>query len=438
LLPLLLGACIPDLAVVECVLDPDCAGGMVCVDRACVFRPDVGPKDASSDASLDGSTDANVDAGEPDALERDAEEADAGESDADEMDAEPEDALPPDNGMVSFAYPPSNFVPRAPGPTGRLWAQIGDTCSFDTTTLVFTNCSAAPNPDAVDVDISNPTPTVIVHVAAMRLDTPLAITGERAIIFAVYGNAVIDSIIEIDAPHAGGGLECMNLEGSQGTLRGGGGGAGFGQAGRGGGYSGGGGGGSIGTELSPLRGGCSGGVGSGSAAGGFGGGALQISAAGNLVVRSLVTVPGGGGAGGTAMEGGGGGGSGGGILLEGDSIVIATATIAANGGGGGGGGGPDFGTGSAGSPGQKTDSGGSGGPGAQANGNDGGRGGGRASLPTIGGTPVMPAGVDAGGGGGGGGAGVIVFFAATGCAIDPSSIISPAYTRRTGASNACP
>jgi hypothetical protein len=95
-------------------------------------------------------------------------------------------------------------------------------------------------------------------------------------------------------------------------------------------------------ELVPLRGGSGGGDGAFEFAprgrGGPGGGALQITARGALVVRGRIDAGGLGGTGGgdDYYGGGGGGGSGGGILLEAERLVVETgAVIAANGGGGG-------------------------------------------------------------------------------------------------------
>ncbi len=93
------------------------------------------------------------------------------------------------------------------------------------------------------------------------------------------------------------------------------------------------------SELSPLVGGSSGGLGELSA--GSGGGAVQIVAGRRLVVGALGVVSAGGGGGtfgggpGAKQQPGAGGGAGGGILLEAPAVELA-GLLAANGGAGGG------------------------------------------------------------------------------------------------------
>jgi hypothetical protein len=93
------------------------------------------------------------------------------------------------------------------------------------------------------------------------------------------------------------------------------------------------------NQLSPLRGGCSGGDGlsvTGGSGGqrGEGGGAVQLIANGSITIEGSVSASGGGGASGDEGSGGGGGGSGGAVLLEAPRVAIAGA-LTANGGGGG-------------------------------------------------------------------------------------------------------
>jgi hypothetical protein len=108
--------------------------------------------------------------------------------------------------------------------------------------------------------------------------------------------------------------------------------------------------GGVAAEVLDLRrvllAGCRGGSGATQVAppnaGGFGGGAVQISAAGTITVAGGIFTNGAGGSGGALSSGGAGGGSGGAILLEARTIdLAATAVVTANGGGGGEGGDSD-------------------------------------------------------------------------------------------------
>ncbi|MBI4821730.1 MAG: hypothetical protein HY791_36050 [Deltaproteobacteria bacterium] len=99
-------------------------------------------------------------------------------------------------------------------------------------------------------------------------------------------------------------------------------------------------------NLVPLYGGMRGqNICAGSALGGGGGGAVQISAGQEVRISGSINASGGGGGwgrSGDSCNGGGGGGSGGGILLEAPRVELSGATkIVANGGGGGSGGGTD-------------------------------------------------------------------------------------------------
>lgn len=90
-------------------------------------------------------------------------------------------------------------------------------------------------------------------------------------------------------------------------------------------------------SLEPLRGGCRGGTSLNGGTGGRGGGAIQLSVAGRLLIADSgsITASGGGGRGGPSrLHGGGGGGSGGAVLLE-AGVLIQLGFVTANGGGGG-------------------------------------------------------------------------------------------------------
>jgi len=161
------------------------------------------------------------------------------------------------------------------------------------------------------------------------------------------------------AAAAGPGAGVSGTNSSTGRSGGGGGGAFGGYGGRGGITTYGGSGGSPygNDELVPLVGGSGGGNGTDNdpnyGMGGPGGGALQISALGSIVLdlRGIIEAGGLGGTGGDGNGSGGGAGSGGGILLEAPTITVGSgAFVAANGGGGGSSG--DYNTGALGLDGQ--------------------------------------------------------------------------------------
>ena len=168
--------------------------------------------------------------------------------------------------------------------------------------------------------------------------------------------------------------------------------------------------------LEPLTGGSGGGsggdTGNRSGSGGPGGGALELVAGGNLVVRGRIDAGGGGGRGGRggALYGagpGGGGGSGGSILLQAPTIRVS-GVVAANGGGGGGGGhGVD--AGNAGQDGQGSLVAARGGTGARPGENDGGAGGAGDHPDGHDAPDVAGSSLEVHTGGGGGAAGILRF-----------------------------
>ena len=212
-------------------------------------------------------------------------------------------------------------------------------------------------------------------------------------------------------PHCSGGATGSN--GGAGPATGGGGGGGFGGTGGAGGrvaLSGGRGGSQVDNPPDTVRGGCRGGHGKDPGGMdidyGVGGGAVQLSAGGRILVSGLIDAGGSGGTGANmvALAGGGGGGSGGYIGFDAPTVVfLADGVVVANGGGGGGGA-PD-------NPSSPAESGkdgqqlpvaadGGGGTGV-ARGGDGGHG----PVPNgLGGEEPQ----DGGKGGGGGGVGYIV------------------------------
>jgi hypothetical protein len=319
--------------------------------------------------------------------------------------------------------------------------------TFDTTTSVATpsNWCGAGQPQPVTEDGG----TVILPMRSLTVSGAgsLTVLGNRPLILAVYGDAIIDGGIVANATGttAGPGSALAfcspGVGGLGGTFNGnpqagggGGGGGGFGTGGASGGRgsnkdANGGGAGATSmsnglSSLSPLRGGCPGGrggAGMGMQAGGRGGGgggAIQVSSLGRLWLGGVVAAHGGGGEAGTtgssnweAGKGGGGGGSGGAVLLEGNLVELGTtARVQVNGGGGG----------SGADDGDDGEDGDDGRTGATANGGVGpqysGRGGtgATASMGPGGGQQ----GVDqqiGGGGGGGGGLGRIRLNAAQSC-----------------------
>lgn len=256
----------------------------------------------------------------------------------------------------------------------------------------------------------------------------LTLRGSRPVILAAAGRVRVLGGVVAEAGAqacAGGGRGASPATGSGGA-----GGGGFGSAGAAGGNaalgaSGAAGGGVVGEPLlTPLRGGCPGGVGGGNGTrAASGGGALQISANGDLIVSGFVAAPGQGGGGGGFEAGGNGAGSGGAVLLEGLQVVlVGTAAVTANGGAGGEGGdllgghdGPDGATTSA-----TPAPGGSGGNATAGNGGDGAAG-------TTGATSGGASGVAAGGGGGGG-VGRVRLNSALGCSLGPQTVVSPPAT----------
>lgn len=211
-------------------------------------------------------------------------------------------------------------------------------------------------------------PVELMVISAASFDVAnVSVRGSRALAVMVSGDVVVRGALSVSATHATGGPgalaqggSCIALSSTQGaTGSGGGGGGGFGTAGGrggdGGGTTGGAGGAASGTvDLQPLRGGCTGVHSVGYIADpvdeqpGAGGGALQISARGSIVIQAGATITsnGGGAKGWTGQttlcptnanhcDAGSGGGSGGGILLESARLdMAASAALTANGGAG--------------------------------------------------------------------------------------------------------
>lgn len=351
---------------------------------------------------------------------------------ADCNDGCPYDSTNAAQGICAYPYTPSHFdwTALAFNKAPAVLLDCRTTITIDTTDnpIKFVGwCDTEPTPVVVsqtggpDVVVL---PLLSLHVAR---GVTVRVVGKRPLIFAVASDALIEGFIDARSignveNGAGADVACSTGEGGNGANAGkaklgagGGGGGGFGLSGGSGGegFSMAGSGGGPGTaedskSIIPLRGGCGGGFGGAGKSlmitpyggfPGFGGGAVEISAAGlvHLFGTGAITASGGAGStGDSAGDGGGGGGSGGAVVLEGARVQLdASAWVTANGGGAGSG----FGTG--GNPG--TD--GYVQFGVRAPGGFGVGGGGDGGLggAAIAGAKAGDAGGAAGGGGGGGG-----------------------------------
>ena len=301
------------------------------------------------------------------------------------------DGCPRDPGTTGACFPfaPANFDPRAldfgSAPNSRL--DCGTT-TIDTSSSPARISNWCGNvPTALVRKLNNGPEVVVVPLHGLNVvsNNALRLIGSRPVILAIQGDAEIAGLVDASAnnasPGAGGNWSCASSQGGAGQGRsgaaaGGGGGGGFGTSGgRGGDDVGDGAPGAAGAtrgnaNLVPLIGGCGGGVGGGcSNPAGAGGGAVQISASGKLIVSGAIRANGGIGGHNCGNDtGGAGGGSGGAILLE-SSATMRTGMLAASGGDGGPGNHGDAGQGSS-----ATDA--SGREGGQGSGSGGGGGGG--------------------------------------------------------------
>jgi hypothetical protein len=267
---------------------------------------------------------------------------------------------------LGFPYAPANFEPGAIAPTLVLpdggvpgAITLGCAATYNSTDGGITWCASQPLPAATVVTQPGGPDAVVLAMTGLTVSSggSLTVTGSLPVILAVWGDATVAGTVSAASAIGGnsgagqGAFSCNAQAGVPDTnTGGGGGGGGFGSRGEDGGTGsptgrGGRGGGAFGNLIiEPLVGGCPGGAGGKSStnagsAGGPGGGAVQISAAGTLTVQGTVTASGAGGSGGLSLSsnanGGGGGGSGGGVLLEGWHISIPnTARLTANGGAG--------------------------------------------------------------------------------------------------------
>jgi len=272
---------------------------------------------------------------------------------------------------AGFGYAPSNFDPSS-YPAPETATTIDCNTTYDSTAHAFTGwCPGQTAPEVTpNLRQSNGPGIDVLSFRALTVSvgSTLTLTGDNAVILAVYGDASIVGTVDANgaagpsgssvagASGPGGDYDCGGSAGGNGdtaTSNSGGGGGGAATAGGQGAndcpvvaMGGAAGAPRPNVPLDPLVGGCPGGQsgpGGCTTGGGGGGGAVQISAAGALTVDGAVTATGGAGGTSTCTElvvgvtyygGGGGGGAGGTILLEGHTVTV-TGAIAVGGGNGG-------------------------------------------------------------------------------------------------------
>ncbi len=345
--------------------------------------------------------------------------------------------------MVPSNVDASLWDPRAPS----LDIPAGDMVEVDTT-----ECSMDMIPMHVVPQASAPVDLCVASLNDLhiRAGATLRVTGSRPLVIMAAGSAQIEGTLDasatLDAPGAGGfaggvvdPIDGRGVRGGQGGQHtglyadGGGGGGGLCGAGGSGGSGGSASGGLGGMvfqsrwTLVPLFGGSGGGRGRGSiptsgsninaGLGGAGGGAIQISARGQIDLRGEILVGGGGGRGGDSAWGynagaGGGGGSGGAVLLEAPVVTLGAAALLDAAGGGGGGGSTGSNAVADGTDGRDTRDRAAGGVTGMMSGGSGGMGGGGTTLDGAAGDDVSRS--DGNGGGGGGGAGCLLVRDANG------------------------
>jgi len=351
-----------------------------------------------------------------------------------------DDGSVPDASTVCWPYAPTNFEPCGLPPPIAIDLTGTMTLAFDT--------DNPPAAGMVRPQQSGPD-VVVIHLSSLDIDpaASLTVTGTRPLILAVEGDVTIAGTI-VTRAGANNATACGAAVGAPGTMSGSGPASGGGGGGASASSNGGDGGdgnngtgtnrgvhgthGTLigGTPATPLRGGCRGGNGGSNngtgspGTGGSGGGALQISARGNLVSSSSIDAAGYGAGIATARTGGGGGGAGGTIFFEAPSVVVSGRLCADGGAGSEGGGGLSSGGATTRSPctgvtgavgGDITSFGGPPGNGGHRNNVTGGPGGPGGNDGTNGG----------GGGGGGGGVGWIRLRAVGGAPVN-SAVTTPA------------
>ncbi|MBX7102104.1 MAG: hypothetical protein K1X89_30595, partial [Myxococcaceae bacterium] len=253
--------------------------------------------------------------------------------------------------VPTFPYRPSQFVETQlpTPPPGLVSLDCTGTAVVDTKGAgaqpTFTDwCAGKPLPGIGALTLSGGQEALLLTFDSVSFggDFTVRFVGPRPVVIAALGNLEVLGTLRAES----GGGDCVaSGAGGSGTGKQSAGGGGFGTAGAPG--NGGPPAGVVnGTPaLVPLRGGCPGGSVDKGGVGGQGGGALQLSAAGNLTVGGFIAAPGGPGEGGpSGPHGAGAGGSGGGLVLDGLLVIVAAPErVTANGGSGGQGGGTVFG-----------------------------------------------------------------------------------------------
>lgn len=337
-----------------------------------------------------------------------------------------------------FPYAPSNFNPASVTPAGAV--NITCSMSFNSSDAGVTgNWCNNPAPAVFTVTMDGGVQAMLLAAQSLTVSSSgtLRLIGSRPVIIAVYstGQTLIDGDVLANSETATirgagsrGSIACATQAGGDSTLPDhSGGGAGYGTPGAPGAFMNGGAPGDAGpTSPVPLLGGCPGGDAQNGAEGGNGGGALQLSVAGELKLGAgTISVSGAGGRGGVISgnprRAGAGGGSGGVLLLEGNQLdLTSSATLTSNGGAGGEGGDGDE-VGSAGGNGSTTGQTFATSGDTADQGGNGGRGGTRAGLPQTGEGRQSN-------GGSGGAVGRIFIRAHTSCAVAlNASQVSPPY-----------
>jgi hypothetical protein len=395
--------------------------------------PDAGPIDSGGSDPIDGAVDGGAGAGGSSTSGSGGEGGDGGEPDAGPLEE-------------LFPFDPSNFDPERLRDLDLMAVTLDCDATFDSTDLSFGDW-CGDEPEAIVVTQSDDTELVVLAMTSLSIEAAatLRLVGDRPVALAVLGDAevigAIDASAQADMPAAGSLPTCPSgaspgPNATSSDAAGGGSGGGFGTPGGMGGrgfeslVSVSGGAAAGNASLSPLRGGCPGGEGgTGDGIGGLGGaggGAFQLTVAGELTISGELLAAGGGGqAGSDVQDGGGGGGSGGAILLEADSYdVDDAAVIAANGGSGAGGQPTSLTTdmSASGEDGAASTSAAIGGV-AYGSGGDGGGGAALSSHAQDGLDGVAFISTGGAGGGGGGGVGRIFLRGAASCT--PSGVLSP-------------
>lgn len=345
-----------------------------------------------------------------------------------------------------FPYPATNFNPALYDAGGAVVINCAVVFNSSSGAVAPGWCGGpAPNLHLVTMDGGVQARLIAAQSLLVTSSGSLTLHGALPVIIASYstGQTLIDGPILADtdgALDAGAGsrtrAQCGTQAGGDSVNPDhGGGGAGYGTPGAAGSLLG-----AAGdagpTTPAPLLGGCPGGNCTSGAAGGFGGGAVQLSVAGELKLGSGgVSVSGGGGrggiTGGSPPRGAGGGGSGGVILLEGNRLDLTSSSfLTANGGAGGEGSDADE-SGGDGESGSVTGSGFAVSPNLANQGGNGGRGGTRGGAPQQGATQTTN-------GGSGGAVGrIFIRSHATPCVVNILPVqVSPQYQQWV--TNNCP